>query len=145
MSEENKEQAERVWREQARGRAYWGVESAGDDVESNAELCQDPMGKVLDPTAKTIMICAWSKRWWTGQINQRRSQLGGQQIRRRRSVATAQAMAELHKSIQGGKGRIIALLLEEPKGSWGLECSKVYQPTGKEQPWRPWLTEIGHK
>jgi len=38
--QEHKEQAEKLWGEQARVRACLGVESTGDDVESKAEWCQ---------------------------------------------------------------------------------------------------------
>jgi hypothetical protein len=61
MLQQDKVQAEKVWRERARGRAYLGVESTGDDVESKAEWCQEALGKVLDPSVKKIRICTWLK------------------------------------------------------------------------------------
>ena len=53
----DKEQVEKLWREQARGREYLGVESTGDDVESESEWSQEALGKVLDATRKE----AWSQ------------------------------------------------------------------------------------
>jgi len=76
MSQEDKEQAEKLWKERGRGRAYLGVESTGHNVESETEWCQEVMGKVLDASAKKIRICARSKRWWNGEIKEMRSQLG---------------------------------------------------------------------
>jgi hypothetical protein len=95
MSQEDKEQAEKQWKERKRGRAYQGVRSTGDDVESEAKWCQESLGKVLDASAKKIRICARLKRWWNGEIKERRSQLERDKRRRCRSVATAQAKAEL--------------------------------------------------
>jgi len=106
MSQEDEEQAEKCWKERARGRAYLGEKSTGDEVESKAEWCQEALSKVLDPTAKKIRICARSKRWWNGEITEKRSQLGREKRRRCRSAATAQAKAELQQSIQREKGRM---------------------------------------
>ena len=106
MSQEDEEQAEKLWKERARGRAYLGEESMGDEVESEAEWCQEALSKVLNATAKKIRKCACSKRWWNGEIKEKRSQLGREKRRRRRSEATAQAKAELQKSIQREKGRM---------------------------------------
>jgi hypothetical protein len=61
MSEENIARAEKVWSEGARGWADLEVESASNHDQSNAKWCQDPLGKVLDATAKTIKICTQSK------------------------------------------------------------------------------------
>jgi hypothetical protein len=66
-----------------------GVESTGDEVESQAERCSDALSKVLDATAKKICICHCLKRQWNGEIKEKRSQLGREKRRRRRSVATA--------------------------------------------------------
>jgi hypothetical protein len=75
----------------------------GDDVDSKAEWCHAPLGKVLDTTAKKIKICAWSKSGWNRKIKERRSQSGRGQSRRHKSEATDPAMAQLHKSIQRAK------------------------------------------
>jgi len=39
---------------------------------------------VLDATAKTITICEHSKRWWNGEIEEKRSHLGIEKRRRHR-------------------------------------------------------------
>jgi hypothetical protein len=52
MSEEDKEQAEKLWRERARGRAYMEVASTDDDEENEAEWCLEALGKVLYAAAK---------------------------------------------------------------------------------------------
>jgi len=106
MSQEDTEQAEKLRRERARGRAYCGVESTGNDVESEAECCQEALGKVLNATAKEMKICAQSKRWWNGEIMEMSSQLGREKRSRRRSMATAQAKTELQKSIWRAKDRM---------------------------------------
>jgi len=106
MLQEDKEQAEKLWRERARGRGFLGAESTGDNIESEAEWCQEALGKVLDATAKKIRIWAWSNRWWNGDIQERRSHLGKEKRRRRRSAARAQAKAELQKSVWRAKDRM---------------------------------------
>jgi len=60
MSQEDKEQSENLWREHARGGVSLGVESTGDDIKSEAEWCQEALGKVLTTTARKIRICARS-------------------------------------------------------------------------------------
>jgi len=101
--QEDQEQAEKLWREWARGRAYLGVESTGDDVKSKAVWCQESLGNVLDTTAEKITICTRSKRCWNGEIKERWSQLGREKRRRRRSAATAQSNARLQKWIWRAK------------------------------------------
>ena len=81
-----------------------GEESTGDEVESEAEWCKDTLSMVLDATANKIRICARSKRLWNGEIKEMRSQLGREKGRRHRSAATAQAKAELQKSIRRETG-----------------------------------------
>jgi len=121
MTQEDKEQAEKLWRERARGRAFLGAESTGDDIESEVEWCQEALGKVLDDTAKKIRIWAWSNGWWNGDIKERRSHLGREKRRRRRSAARAQAKAELQKSIWRAKDRMWNDYLKNLRGAevWG--------------------------
>jgi len=128
MSQEDKVQAEKLWRERARGRAYLGVESTGDDVESEAEWCQEALGKVLDATAKKIRICSGSKRWWNGEIKERRSQLGREKTRRRRSAATTHAKAELQKSILSAKDRMWKDYLKNMRGAEVWRAAKYANP-----------------
>lgn len=61
MSQEEKELAEKLGQEWASGRAYLGVESTGDDIESEAEWSHQPLGKVLFAAAKATRLCTWSK------------------------------------------------------------------------------------
>jgi len=46
------------------------------------------------------MINAHSKRWWNGEIQQKKCQLWSEQRGRRRSAAKAQAKADLQKSVR---------------------------------------------
>jgi len=64
-----------------------------------AEWCQATLSRVLDATARKIRICARSKRWWNGEIKERRSALGIEKRRGRRSEGAAYAKAELQRSI----------------------------------------------
>ena len=89
-----------------RERAHLGEKCTGDDVECEAELCQESLSKVLDAKAKKIRICARSKRWWNGEIKERRSALGREKRRGRRSEAAARAKTELQKSIRQSKSRM---------------------------------------
>jgi len=83
-----------------------GAESTGDNFESEADWCQKALSKVLDITAKKLRICARSKRWWNGEIKERRSQLRSEHRRRCRSAATVPSQAELQKSIWRAKDRM---------------------------------------
>jgi hypothetical protein len=117
MSQKDMEQAEKLWKERARGRAYLDVESTGDDVESEAEWCQEVLGNVFNASAKEVSICTQSRRWWNGEIKHRRSKLGREKSRRSRSAETAQAKAELQKSIQRAKDRMWDDYLQDLRGA----------------------------
>ena len=80
--------------------------STGDNIESEAERCQEALGKVLDATAREMRICARSQRWWNGEIKPRTRQLVRDRRRRRRSVATGKAKEELQKSIRLANDRM---------------------------------------
>jgi hypothetical protein len=86
--------------------AQLGGESMGNEVESEAEQCQEALSNVLDPTAKKIMICTHSKRWWTGVIPEKKSQLVRENIRRRRSAAPDQVKADLQKLVWRAKDKM---------------------------------------
>ena len=128
MSQEDKEQAEKLWKEQARGRAYMGVEHIGDEVKSEAEWYQEALGKVLDAPAKKIRICASAKRWWNGKIDEKSSQLGREKRRRRRSAATAQPKTGLQKSIPIAKDRRWNDALNNLKGDEVWRAMKFANP-----------------
>jgi len=51
MAKVDEEAAETLWRELERERAHLGEECMGDDVEREAEWCQEPLSKVLDAKA----------------------------------------------------------------------------------------------
>jgi len=55
-----------------------GAESTGDEVESEAEWCEEALRNALDAIAQKMTICAHSKRWWNAKIKEKRSQLGRQ-------------------------------------------------------------------
>jgi len=57
------------------------------------------------PNRKKIRICARSKRWWNGEINERRSALGREKRRGKSSEAAAHTKAELQRSIRQSKNR----------------------------------------
>jgi hypothetical protein len=61
MLQNDKWQAERLWREGSWGRAYMGVESTGDDIKCEAEWCHQALDKVLSTAAKKIRFCARSE------------------------------------------------------------------------------------
>jgi len=103
MSKEDKEAAEKLGMELERERAHLGEECTGDDVEREAEWCQETQSSVLDAKAKKIRICARSKRWLNGVIKERRRALGREKRRGGRSEAAARAKAELQKSIWQSK------------------------------------------
>jgi hypothetical protein len=106
MSQEDNMQTDSLWREQAGGSASLGVESTGNDIESEAELCHKARLKVLDATANKISICITSKRWCNGDIELRRCQLGRVISRWRRSAGTAQTKAKLPNSIRRATDRM---------------------------------------
>jgi hypothetical protein len=89
----------------------------GDEVESEAEWFQAALSKVLHSTAKKIMFCTHSKRWWNGEIQEKSCQLGRETRNRRRSSATAQAMAELQKSVRRAKDKMWNGYLKNLRGA----------------------------
>jgi hypothetical protein len=117
MSQEDVEAAKELWKERPKEMAHLGAEIMGDEVESEAEWCQEALSRVLDATAKKITICALLKRWWNGEIQEKRSQLGREKRRRRRSAATAQAKAELQKSVRGAKDKVWNDYLKNLRGA----------------------------
>jgi len=82
MTENNAEEAEKLWMEFAEERAQPDAECTEDEVEQEATWGQEVMSSVLDTTAKNIKICARSKRWWNADINERTRMVG--RVRRRR-------------------------------------------------------------
>jgi hypothetical protein len=68
VSKEHKKAAEKLWKRLEGQRAHLDGECMGDEVEREAEWCQETLRKVLDAKAKKIRICAPSKRWWNGEI-----------------------------------------------------------------------------
>jgi hypothetical protein len=128
MSQEDMEVAEELWRERAKQRAHLRAESTGDEVESVAEWCQEALSKELDATAKKIKICAQSKRWWNGMINEKRSQLGREKRRRCRVAATAQAKAELQKSVWRAKDKMWNDYLKNQGGAEVWTAAKFANP-----------------
>jgi len=71
MSKADEEAAEKLWRELERARAHLGGECMGEYIEREAQWCKEALSKVLDAKGKKIRICARSKRWWDGEINER--------------------------------------------------------------------------
>jgi len=68
-----------------------------------------------------ITICAHSKRGWNGEIKDKRSQLGREKRRGRRSAATPQAKAELQKSVRRAEDKMWNYDLKNQRGAevWG--------------------------
>jgi len=128
MSQEDEEAAEKLWRELERERAHLGEECTGDDVEREAEWCQETLSKVLDAKAKKIRICARSKRWWNGKIKERRCALGREKRRGRRSEAAARAEAELQKSIRQSKSRMWNDKVQNLRGGKVWRAAKFTNP-----------------
>jgi len=95
---------EKLWGERAKERSHLGAERTGDKVESEAKWCEEALSNVLDAIAQKLTICAHSKRWWNGEIKEKRSQLGRQKRRRSRWAVTGRAKAELQKSVRRAKG-----------------------------------------
>jgi hypothetical protein len=128
MSQDDVEAAEELWRERAKDRAHLAAESTGDEVESEAEWCHEALSKVLDATAKKITICMHSKGWWNSEIKEKRTQLGREKRRRSRSAATAQAKAELQKSVRRAKDKMWNDYLKNLRGAEVWRAAKFANP-----------------
>lgn len=107
MSKEDLVAAGKLWRELERERAHLGVKCTGDDVEQEAEWCKETQSKVLDGNATKIRICARLNRWWKGEIKERRSALGREKRRQRRSEAAVYAKVEPQTSIRQSNSRLL--------------------------------------
>jgi len=99
MTEKDVEAAEKLWTELARERAHLDAECTEDEVEQEAEWCQEAMRIILDATAKKIRICAKSMRWWNADIKQRRKAVGREKTKWNSDEA-ASMKAELQRSIR---------------------------------------------
>ena len=106
MSKEDEKAAEKLWKELEGQRACLDDEFTGDEVEWEAEWCQEMLRKVLDAKAKKIRLCARLEGWWNGEIKERRSASGREKRRGRRSEAAAHAEVELQRSIWQSKSRM---------------------------------------
>jgi hypothetical protein len=106
MSKLDEKAAQKLWKELEGQRARLDEECTGDDVEREAEWCQETLSKVLDDKAKKIRICARSKRWWNSEITERRSPLWGEKRRGKRSEAAAYAKATLQRLIRQSKSHM---------------------------------------
>jgi len=100
MSQEDMEVNEELWRKRAKERAHLGAKSMQDEVESEADSCQEALSKVLEAPAKHITACAPSKRSWNGEIQEKRSQLGRKLRRWRWSAETADGNIGLQHSVR---------------------------------------------
>jgi hypothetical protein len=128
-SKDDEKVAEKLWKELAGQRARLDEECTGDEVEREAKWCQEMLSKVLDAKAKKIRICAQTKRWWNGEIKERRSTLGREKRRGRRSEAAAHTNAELQRSIRQSKSCMWNEYLLNLRGGRGLGGWKVRQPS----------------
>jgi hypothetical protein len=100
----------------------------GDDVEQEAEWCHETLSKVLDAKAKNIRSCARSKRWWNGEIKERRSALRREKRRGRRSEAAACAKVELQKSIRQSKSQMWNDYMQNHRGCEVWRAAKFTNP-----------------
>jgi len=91
-------------------------------------LCQATLGKVLDAKAKKIRICAQLKRWWNGEIKERRSALGREKRRGRRSEGAGHAKAELQRSIRQSMSRKWDDYLQNVTGGEVWRAAKFTNP-----------------
>jgi len=106
MTEKDAEAAEKLWMELAKERAQLDVECTEDEVEQEAAWGQEATSSVLNATAKTIRICARSKRWRNADIQQRRRTVGRERRTRRNSEEAARANAVVQKLIRQSKRKI---------------------------------------
>jgi hypothetical protein len=83
-----------------------GVECIGNNVDSEAEWCRKALALGLVMTAKKLSTSSLSESRWNGELKQRRSRLRREMRGQRRSAVTAQAKAQLRKSIWGAKDRM---------------------------------------
>jgi len=106
ISKEDQKAAEKLWKELEGQRARLDEECTGDEVEREAEWYWETLSEVLDAKAKKMRICTRSKRWWNGEIKERRSSLGREKWRGKRSEAAAHTKAEMQRSIGQSKSRM---------------------------------------
>jgi hypothetical protein len=106
MTNEDENAAEMLWKELVGQRARLDEEFTGDELEREAEWCQEMLRKVLDAKAKKIRICTQSTRWWKGEITEMPCALGREKRRGKRSEVAAHAKAELQRWIWQSKSRM---------------------------------------
>jgi hypothetical protein len=131
MSKVDEEAAEKVCRELQTERAHLDKQCTRDDVEQTVQCCQETVSKVQDSQAKKLRICARLKSWWNSNIKQRRSELGREKGRGRKSEAAPRAKADLQKSIQHSKSRTSATTLVSVRNTRVFRIVLATGPTAR--------------
>jgi len=78
MTEEDVESAERLLMALANEMTQLEAECPADKVEQLAARFEEPLGRILEDTAKRVRICDKLKRWWDSNSQKRRKVVGRQ-------------------------------------------------------------------
>ena len=124
MTEEDAKAAKKRWMELATQRAHLDAECTADEVEQEPAWCQEALGIILDATAKTIRICAKSKRWWNANIRERMMAVGREKRSRRNLAEAAKTKAEFQKSIRQSKRKMWSEYLQNLTGAEGWRAAR---------------------
>jgi len=117
MTVDDAQPAGKLQMELTKQRTQLEEECKENEVEQEAEWCQEAMSSVPDTAAKTIRICARSKRWWNPYMKQTTRTVGKKRSRRRHLEEAARAKAELRKSIRQSKRKMFGDYLQNLRGA----------------------------
>jgi hypothetical protein len=99
MTEDNKVEARKLLMRIAMERVHLYIECIEDQVEQKATWCQDTQCKFISNTIKYISICTKPKRWWIGDIKEKKKPLEREKLMGLISGGAAHAEPEFHNSI----------------------------------------------
>jgi len=109
--------AEKQWTELAKERAHLDAECTEDEIQQETTWCQEAMSSVVEATAKSIGLCAKSKRCWNVDLRETRKTVGRKKRRKQISAEAAQARAELHWSIRQSNSQMWRDYIEQVTGA----------------------------
>jgi hypothetical protein len=101
--EEKKKEAHQEWLSYTNNRPILNDSSEVQQLEDEADWIQQAIIQILDKHARTIRICARSKRWWNEKIEERMRELGIAKRRRKQGKGSGDDISGKRRALQQAK------------------------------------------
>jgi hypothetical protein len=134
MGEDEPLAAEEEWRRRSTGRPLITAYASSKSIEAEAEWLSETACAVLNAHAKPKRVCAWSKRWWSAEIGEKRRILGSLTRRRRRSPQPVSAKEvktaprEFRRTFRRAKRECWQGFLQEAQGEQVWQALRYTSP-----------------